>query len=125
MLDISLSIFILATLVAAVSCYCLWLQLRITKADLSVTQDHLKHRDFYLDYLLRRFELNVRNPYVPRPRLVSLTRGKPTIHDTERRCFHCDYPESVHQHHPDCPWVRCLDYTTTHYFSDGSRNESA
>jgi hypothetical protein len=46
-----------------------------------------------LDYILRKFSLNVRDPYTVRPGF------------DEKRCFHCFYPET-HAHDADCSWLQ-------------------
>jgi hypothetical protein len=65
--------------------------------------DHLE-RDLWLDWLMREYVLNVADPYVNRPTIVSVKQGLPIVDRTEKRCFHCNAPlDTAHQ--ASCPWV--------------------
>lgn len=49
-------------------------------------------RNYWLDYVLRTFCLDLQNPYVNRPTFE------------EPRCYHCHYPNFA-GHDTTCPWV--------------------
>lgn len=69
----------------------------------NLVTDH-EERDWYLDWLLRQYVLNVADPYVDRPTIVSIKQGLPVVDSTEKRCFHCNAPTGV-DHQKSCPWV--------------------
>lgn len=59
-------------------------------------------RNYWLDYVLRAFQLDITNPYVNRPGF------------DEPRCLHCWYPNFA-EHSPDCPWQKLRPLTEVLY----------